>query len=82
MTNTTTPPRRWSVRVTRYMNATDFDLYLGEECCGAFHTAEELMSFALVLQGDLDAGAAMTTETRESYEEIIAAIREAIEEAA
>ena len=82
MTNTNTPPRRWHIRVQKYMNATDYDIMCGEECFGAFRSTEQLKDFADLLQGDLDAGRAMTTETRESYAEIIAEIHKITEGAA
>ena len=82
MANTTTPPRGWHIRITRYMNATDYDIMRGEACYGTFSNVKDLNDFADLLQGDLDAGVCMTTETRESYEEIIAAAREIREGAA
>ena len=82
MTITTTPPRGWHIRVTRYMNATDYDIMRGEVCYGTFSTVKDLNDFADLLQGDLDAGRAMTTETRESYAEIIAEIQKITEGAA
>ena len=82
MTMEITPPRRWHIRVQKYMNATDYDIMCGDECFGAFRSTEQLKDFANLLQGDLDAGVAMTTETRESYAEIIAAIYKITEGAA
>lgn len=77
-----TPPRRWHIRVQKYMNATDYDIMRGDGCYGTFQTVEQLKDFADLLQGDLDAGRAMTTETRESYAEIIAEIQKITEGAA
>ena len=77
-----TPPvdvigeRRWSIRVTRYMNAAEYDLMCGAGCYGTFRTIEELNDFADLLQSDLDANRAMPTDTRKACAEVVAAIRE------
>ena len=65
----------WYIKITRYINATDYDLMCGGECYGSFPSVEELSKFADMLQGDLKT-AKMSDATRASYEEIIAAIRE------
>lgn len=67
----------WWVKVERFFNVTVFNLMREGECHAAFHGAEEMKSFAKMLEDDLNAGRAMTTATKEEYRSVISAINEA-----
>lgn len=65
----------WYIKITRYTNASDYDLMHDDGCYGTFPNVEELNAFADMLRRDLAGKKKLSQKTRDDYHEIIAAIK-------
>lgn len=64
----------WEIKITRYTNASDYDLMHDGQCFGSFHSVQELNEFADMLRRDLAGRKKLSQKTRDDYHEIIAVI--------
>ena len=66
----------WEIKITRYTNASDYDLMHDGQCFGSFPSVKDLEDFARMLREDLNGRKMMNRKTCDDYLEIIAAIEE------